>query len=135
MRFVKRWWPTILGIVILSIPKVLENDVYFVNVICSIMATVLFAIPICFDGNWKLKEELRLKDKEQLEKIQSILFVSVLSLLTLIGYLFKIEGLILFYTYKNGFGIGIVPILASFIIVGVFTLFYRLLLRKNIDGK
>lgn len=131
IKLIKRWWPIILGIVILSIPRMFEKDVYFVNVICSVVATVLYSIPICFHENWKLKEELRLIDKEQLEKIQSILFISVLLLLTLIGYLFKIEGLILFYAYKNGFSIGIVSILASFLVVGVFTFFYKLRLRTK----
>lgn len=131
MRFVKRWWPTILGIVILSIPKVLEKDVYFVNVICSIVATVLVSIPICFDEDWKLKEEWRLRDKAQLEKMQSILFVSVVLLLSLIGYLFKIKGLILFYAHKNGFGIGIVPVLVSLLITGGFTIIYKLFTKNK----
>ena len=77
IKLIKRWWPTILGIVILSIPGMLGKDVYFINAICSVVATVLFSISACFNENWKLKEELRLKDKEQLEKIQSILFLGL----------------------------------------------------------
>jgi len=135
MQFIKRWWTTIIGILVLSIPGFLKKDVYLVDVICSVVATVFFSVSICFDENWQLKEEFKINHKEKLEKIQSILFVSVLLFSTLIGYLFKIKGLILFYAHKNGYGIGIVPILASFFIVGVFTLFYRLRLKKNSRGK
>lgn len=130
IKLIKRWWPTILGIIILSIPGMLEKEVYFVNVACSVVATIFLSISICFDENWKLKEELRLKDKEQLEKMQTILFASVLLLLTLIGYLFQMEGLILFYAYKNGFGIGIVPVLVSSLITGGFTILYKLFVKK-----
>lgn len=131
IKLIKKWWPTIVGIIILNIPAMLEKDVYFVNVVCSVVATVFFSISICLDEKYKLKEELRLRNKERLEKIQSILFLSVLLLLTLIGYLFKIEGLILFYAYKNGFGIGIVPVLVSLLITGGFTIIYKLLVNKN----
>ena len=133
IKFIKRWWPTIIGILVLDIPTILEKETYFVNVICSVVATALFSVSICFDENWKIKEELRLKNKEKLEKIQSILFISVLLLLTLIGYVFKAEGLILFYAHKNGFGIGIVPVLVSLFITGGFTIVYKLCYndRKN----
>lgn len=129
IKFLKRWWPTIIGLILLSVPGMFEKDVYLLNVVCSVIATVFFAISICLDENWRLKEELRFNNKETLEKIQSILFVSVLLLLTLIGYLFEINGLILFYVHRNGFSVGIIPILASLFVVGVFTLFYKIRLR------
>ena len=103
----------------------LESDSYILNTTCRISATILFAIKICFDENYKLKDAFVLRDKSTLEKLQTQIFLTVFLALGIIGYVLRIEILIPIYFNKDGMSLGITTFIISLLADGIFTLIYK----------
>ena len=136
MRLVKKCLPTIIGFCFLETPAMIAKvsdgaESHIINVLCSIGALIAFSFAICLDGEWHLKDEFRLKSKEKLERMQGIITMSVFYGVALVGYLFRIEWLIPFYTGKDGFGMGLIPFLLTFVAVGCFTFVYKWIAKKR----
>ena len=135
LEFLKRRWTILVGIAILCIPIILSKDIYWVNVVCSVVATSLFWISVCLDDKWRLKDKYKLKNRNKLERMQGMVFAIVFLVLSMIGYIFKVEAFIPIYMKKNGLSSGLTNLGFSWLAVGVCTLIYKLVTRHTQKGK
>lgn len=131
---IKKWLPTIIGFVFLEGPRIIAElyngtESHIINTICSIVALIAFSLAICLDGEWHLKEEFKLRNKDNLEKMQGIITLIVFYGVTVIGYIFHIKALIPFYAQKDGHSFGFTTFLITLLVTGIFTLVYKLITK------
>lgn len=120
MKILKKWLPTIIVFVFWEGPRIIAElcngtELHIINTICSIAALIAFSFAVCLDGEWHLKEEFKLRDKDKLERLQGIISITVFYGITVIGYVFNIKGLIPFYTQKDGRSFGLQTFLITII--------------------